>query len=115
AEQGRFLQIGPFKKHIRKTHPHKHKNYFEVVFLSKGKGIHTIDHQAYEVKPPVLFFVRKEQVHHWDLTTAPEGFVMILQKGFFDESHDNELRVLLSGISGHNCFYLDKQSPAEEL
>ncbi|TAN20450.1 MAG: helix-turn-helix domain-containing protein [Chitinophagaceae bacterium] len=99
TENGQFLKISPFRKNIRKTDPHKHNNYFEIVYLSKGSGTHTIDHKSYPVRTPVIFFIRKEQVHHWELLTEPAGFVTILQKAFIDKSLDSELKRLLTEIS----------------
>lgn len=99
SETGKLIKIAVFRKDIRKTEPHKHNNYFEIIYLSKGSGTHTIDYNSYKVQPPVIFFVRKEQVHHWELLTTPEGFVLILKKAFIDKSLDNELKSLLTKVS----------------
>lgn len=99
SETGTLIKIAPFRKDIRKTEPHKHNNYFEIIYLSGGSGTHTIDHNNYRVQPPVIFFVRKEQVHHWNLNSVPEGFVLILKKGFIDKSLDVELKSLLTRVS----------------
>jgi len=99
SETGKLIKIAAFRKDIRKTEPHKHNNYFEIIYLSKGSGTHTIDYNSFKVQPPVIFFVRKEQVHHWELLTTPEGFVLILKKAFIDKSLDNELKSLLTKIS----------------
>ncbi len=45
-----FIKIEKFRKHIRKTKPHKHGAYFELVYLQKGTGIHQIDFQAYTIQ-----------------------------------------------------------------
>ncbi|MBI1342425.1 MAG: helix-turn-helix domain-containing protein [Terrimonas sp.] len=99
SETDKLIKIASFRKDIRKTEPHKHNNYFEIIYLSKGSGTHTIDYISYKVQPPVIFFVRKEQVHHWELLTAPKGFVLILRKVFIDKSLDNELKSLLTKVS----------------
>lgn len=99
SETGRLLKIAPFRQDARKTDPHRHNSYFEIIYLSKGSGTHTIDYDSYHVQPPVIFFVRKEQVHHWQLLTTPEGFVIILKKAFIDKSLDNELKSLLTKVS----------------
>ena len=80
SETGRFIKVAPFIQEIRKTEPHKHNNYFEIIYLSKGKGTHSVDHNSFLIKPPTIFFVRKERVHHWDITTVPKGFVIIIRK-----------------------------------
>src|ERR1700743_3855193 len=100
-----FLKAAAFRKNIRKTEPHKHNSYFELVYLSAGRGFHMIDSRQYEVLPPVLFFIRQDQVHHWDLEqgTEPEGFVLILKKIFFEKSLDGELKELLEKVSQLSC------------
>ncbi|AZA92827.1 MULTISPECIES: helix-turn-helix domain-containing protein [Weeksellaceae] len=105
-EAAALLKIAPFRKEIRKTEPHKHSSYFEIIYLQKGKGFHTIDHTSFSIKPPTLFFVRKEQVHHWDIADVPEGYVLILKKGFVEKSLDGGLKNLLSKLSGFNCIHL---------
>ncbi len=93
------LKLHLLKKEVRKTQPHKHNNYFELIFLSRGSGVHSIDAQSYEVEPPVVFFVRKEQIHYWELTAEPEGYVIIIKKAFIDLSLDQEVKKLLYKLS----------------
>jgi len=104
------IKIAPFKKHIRKTHPHKHNSYFEIVYLTKGSGYHVIDTRQFEICPPVLYFIRKEQVHYWELDAEPEGFVVIVKKAFLTNSLDQELKSLFSKISLYNSLTIQDNS-----
>lgn len=117
SEHSRFLKADFFRKNTRKTEPHKHNSYFELVYLSAGRGYHTIDHRRYEVRPPVLFFIRHEQVHHWELDagTEPDGYVVILKKAFFEQSIDGELKKLLATVSRLSCAYLEDNSTIHQL
>jgi len=117
SEHSRFLKAAAFRKNTRKTEPHKHNSYFEVIYLSQGKGYHTIDNRTYEVKVPVLFFIRQEQVHHWDLDmgTEPDGYVVILKKGFFERSLDGELKKLLATVSRLTCAYVEEHPTIQQL
>ena len=108
-----LFKIARFRKEIRKTNPHKHNSYFEIIYLSKGSGTHAIDHQSYAVKPFTLFTVRKEQVHHWELNEEPDGFVLILKKGFVDNSLDKDLKKLLGQVSAYPCIYLESDEAVE--
>ncbi|HTF27402.1 MAG TPA: helix-turn-helix transcriptional regulator [Flavitalea sp.] len=98
-ESDKSIKVAPFKKDIRKTTPHKHNNYFEIIYLSEGSGYHFIDSRKYEVKPPIMYFIRKEQMHCWELDSEPEGFVVIIKKSFIEKSLDNELKSLFTKIS----------------
>src|SRR4051794_17424008 len=103
TESTETIKILPFRKEVKKTPPHKHNNYFEIIYLSGGSGYHSIDSRKYPVIPPILFFVRKEQAHNFELEGEPEGFVVIIKKAFIDKSFDNELKLLLTKLSGQNC------------
>ncbi|TDE05131.1 helix-turn-helix domain-containing protein [Flavobacterium hiemivividum] len=109
------LKVSPFRKEIRKTEPHKHNSYFEIIYLQAGSGTHTIDHTEFPIALPTIFFVRKEQVHHWDITDVPEGYVLLLKKGFIEKSLDSELKILLSKLSRFNCIHLRETNSIDIL
>jgi len=115
TEPHQHIKIAEFRKNIRKTHPHKHNSYFEFVLLLRGSGSHTIDGRSYAVNPPVLFVIRREQVHHWELDDEPDGYVMIIKKQFIDDCVDKALKELLSRMSGHSCLYLEDAVPLVTL
>lgn len=108
------IKIDFFRKEVRKTAPHKHNNYFEIIYLTKGKGWHTIDAKQYEIKAPVLFTIRKEQVHFWDINSEPEGFVLLIKKPFIDDCLDKEIIRLISELSEQNCLF-PKDTIANDL
>lgn len=117
SENNPFLKAAAFRKNTRKTEPHKHNSYFEIIYLTAGKGYHSIDYRKYEVRPPVLFFIRHEQVHHWELDedTEPDGFVLILKKLLFENSLDAELKQLLARMSKLSCAYLEENAAIHQL
>ncbi len=109
-EGDKILKVTPFKKEIRKTIPHKHNHYFEIIYLSEGSGFHSIDLHKYSITPPMIFFVRQEQVHYWELDSEPDGYVIIIKKAFIEKSLDNEIKSLLSKMS--KCFIYIKRKIA---
>ncbi len=109
------IKILPFRKDVRKTTPHKHNNYFEIIYLSQGGGYHSIDSRKYPVTPPIIYFIRKEQAHHMELVGEPEGFVLIIKKSFIEKSLDNELKLLLTKISSQTCLSLFDSSTTQFL
>ncbi|WP_336723860.1 helix-turn-helix domain-containing protein [Paraflavisolibacter sp. H34] len=108
SETGRLIKVEPFKKSIRKTTPHKHNKYLEIIYLSQGSGIHSIDGENYPVQPPVVFVVRQDQVHCWELEAEAEGYVVILKKEFVEKVLDKELKSLLVHLSTRCCRSLKK-------
>ncbi|HTE27719.1 AraC family ligand binding domain-containing protein [Flavitalea sp.] len=109
------IKVLPFRKEVKKTEPHKHNNYFEIIYLSGGSGYHSIDSRKYPVIPPIIFFIRKEQAHNFDLEGEPEGFVIIIKKTFIEKSLDNELKLLLTKLSSHNCLGIDDNTTIHHL
>ncbi|MCC5917711.1 MAG: helix-turn-helix domain-containing protein [Cryomorphaceae bacterium] len=114
-ELDKNIKIAPFKNSIRKTAPHKHDNYFEIVYLSRGDGFHFIDNFRYKVEPPVMFFVRKEQVHYWELTQEPQGYVIIVKKSFIEKTLDKQLKSLFSNVSGLSSINISKTDTIERI
>lgn len=114
-EAGEHIKVSAFRKHTRKTEPHKHNNYFEIIYLSEGSGHHTIDSVKYVIQTPTIFLVRKEQVHHWDITAEPTGYVLIIRKSFIDLSLDSELKTLFTKISGSTCLNIADRVTIEQL
>lgn len=111
----KHIKVEAFRKGVLVTPPHKHKQYFEIVFLSSGSGQHWIDEHCYEIKPPVFFFINREQVHNWQLQNDPDGYVIILKNSFLQQSRDESLKQLLHLIWHANCLYLDNADDVAAL
>lgn len=56
------------------SHAHKH-DFYLTVFFTKGKGIHVIDFQNYEVKAGSVFFLKPGQSHYWELSKDADGYI----------------------------------------
>lgn len=104
------IKIATFRKNIRKTNPHKHNSYFEIIYLTKGSGSHTVDTKKFKIESPVIFTIRQEQVHFWDITSEPEGFVLIIKKQFIDNCLDGSIKHLISELSSHTCLNPNTQN-----
>jgi AraC family transcriptional regulator, transcriptional activator of pobA len=114
-QENRMLKVSPFRKGVRVTAPHKHNSYFEIIYLSSGSGFHYIDSQGFEVFRNSVFFVRKEQMHYWELTSEPEGYVAIIKKGFIDQSIDKEISRLLLQLSRNAVLQLKNAEAVDKI
>ncbi|MFD1550792.1 AraC family transcriptional regulator [Putridiphycobacter roseus] len=97
------IKVAIFDPLKRKTKPHRHHNYLEVVVLFKAKGTHYIDQIAYQVDRPIAFNIRKDQVHYWDLGPAPEGIVILIKDDFLTDCEDPVIKSLLQQLSPFPC------------
>ncbi|GAB3647781.1 helix-turn-helix transcriptional regulator [Echinicola sediminis] len=74
------LKISRMKPVIKPTRPHKHAGYHELIFLFKGSGQHTVGDETFEVIPPTAFYLSPGQVHCWDFSRIPEGYVLLFKE-----------------------------------
>lgn len=104
------FKLAPFDNKKKHTQPHRHNNYFEIIYLIHGSGHHWIDAHKHDVFPPVVFFLKKNVVHHWKFDGNPEGYVLIVKEGFIEELKDGALWSLISKLHSFNCLYLPNDS-----
>ena len=96
-EKNQVFKISRFKEVIKRTRPHKHDGYFELIYLSEGAGFHWIDTEKFQIRPPVVYFL-SGQLHCWEMTAIPRGFVLLFKDDFFDAVHDSSLMSLVLAL-----------------
>lgn len=114
-EEGLTFKVSRFKEQIKKTRPHKHDEYCELIFLEQGEGFHTIETERYVVETPDFYFLKPGQLYFWQFTSIPKGFVVLLKENEFDAVKESILVDLLRKLSektrislknGGNCFFI---------
>ena len=65
---------------------HKH-DFFFVLALHRGAGMHEIDFIQYEVHDNSIFILRPGQVHRLNLTEGSTGFLMEFDLAFYQPKH----------------------------
>jgi len=80
-----LFRIGQMKPVIKPTRPHGHKAYYELIFLTEGSGKHTIELRDYEVKPGMIFWLKPGQIHCWDFSRIPGGYVLMFRSELIDQ------------------------------
>ncbi len=63
-------------------HLHKH-DFFFLLFIQKGKGVHEIDFKQYEIRPNSVFILRPGQVHRLELKRGTVGFLVEFDPAFY--------------------------------
>jgi len=97
-EQGQLFKISRFKESIKKPRPHKHDGYYELIFIREGAGFHLIETENYPVTVPELYFLKPGQLHCWQFTAIPKGFVLLIKEAFFDPVAEAPVLDLLSRL-----------------
>lgn len=109
------IKIEEFRKNVRKTKPHKHNKYIELIYFTGGSGHHTIDHQKIEIRSNMLFVVRKDQVHFWDIKSEPSGYVLLLKDDFFEGCTDISIKQLFTKISAYPYLFPKGKKTIKQL
>ncbi|PIB35596.1 hypothetical protein BFP72_09425 [Reichenbachiella sp. 5M10] len=86
------VEVFDANRHFEVQYPHRH-DFFEVLFLTQGSGIHVIDSNEYEIKPPCVFFLSPGQTHKLELSKDVDGYIFLFTAEFYllDRSNKNKL------------------------
>lgn len=114
-ETGQLFKLSRFKELIKRTKPHKHDGYFELIVLLEGAGYHWIDTQRLPVTAPVAFFLTPGQVHCWQLTTIPKGYVLLFREDFVGSVAGSELHPLLQQVEQRTEIELTNCQPVIDI
>jgi AraC-like DNA-binding protein len=69
--------------HATITVPHKH-DFYLVVLFTHGYGKHEVDFTTYDIKPGSLFCMQPGQMHHWEFSSPPEGYLFFHSREFYE-------------------------------
>lgn len=69
----RFGYYAQQHQHLHSAHRH---SFYHLVFFTSGTGNQQIDFKKFEVKPGLIYFMIPGQVHSWDFTTEPDGYII---------------------------------------
>lgn len=91
---GQFqVEIFDANRHFQVEYPHRH-DFFELLFIEKGSGIHTIDGNSYNIEPPCLFFLSPGQAHKLEISDDIEGYIYIFTSDFYLINRINQNRLI---------------------
>lgn len=97
---------------IKPTRQHKHDGSYELVLLTRGAGYHTIDDSLYEVRPPLFHILKPGQVHCWDFSQIPTGFVLMVREDFMgtapgirEKLYDLPVEIHLQEVDAYLALY----------
>lgn len=92
--------IARFNEEIKKTTPHKHDNYYELVYLKEGEGFHWVEEKKFIISPPEFYYLIPYQLHHWEFTSIPKGYVILFKRSYFNNVYDCHIYNLIFKLTG---------------
>lgn len=81
---------------------HRH-NFFFILALQKGDGIHEIDFTPYNVLNNSVFFLRPGQVHQLELKADNTGYLMEFNNEFYHQTDKQSLERLRKASNKNYC------------
>ena len=74
--------------------PHR-LGFNAIIFITEGKGVHTIDFVPYSYTKGSVFFIAKEQVHSFKVNPNSDGYILAFTDSFLNRLVvNNELNIL---------------------
>lgn len=67
--------------------PHRHA-FYQVLWFTKGSGVHYIDFEPHRFVPNTIFFVSKDQIHNFE-DVPPHGHGMHFNDSFLTAANNN--------------------------
>ena len=74
--------------------PHSH-SFYQVIWFERGGGKHFVDLGAFDVVPNTVFFIAKNQVHHFQEHDDVHGKLIHFNDTFIVQ-HDPDIDILLN-------------------
>lgn len=86
------VEVFDANRHFEVEYPHCH-DFFEVLFLTRGSGVHIIDNNSYDIQPPCIFFLSPGQAHKLELSEDVAGYIFLFTGEYYllDKSNQNKL------------------------
>lgn len=105
------IELFDKNRDFKVTYPHRH-DFYEILFLTQGSGIHTIDFQEYQVKPNSVFFLSPGQIHSLQLSQDIQGYIFVFTSEFYllnkqDKNKLLELPFFYNIANSYRPLYLD--------
>ena len=90
-----YFRWGVFPDHFKIESPHRHE-FDELLFISKGGGLHDIDFQEYEIKDWSVHYIPRATIHYLRRSTESVGFTIAFDTTYLEQ---NDIHRIVSPFS----------------
>lgn len=71
------IRVEPLEVRVTPSVPFPHRHdFWQIVLITSGSGIHQIDFETYKVKPRQVFIIKPGQVHRWKMNAHIKGIIV---------------------------------------
>ena len=75
------VELKYVKKFLAKSAVHT-LNYYDITFITEGKGAFSVDNQTYEAIPRDVLFSKPGEIRNWDTHHITNGYALIFEEEF---------------------------------
>jgi AraC family transcriptional activator of pobA len=71
------IRVEPLEVRVTPSVPFPHRHdFWQIILITKGAGIHQIDFETYKVRPRQIFIIKPGQVHRWKMNANIKGMIV---------------------------------------
>ena len=86
------VELKYVKKFLAKSAVHT-LNYYDITFITEGKGAFSVDNQTYEAIPRDVLFSKPGEIRNWDTHHITNGYALIFEEEFLSSLFKDSLFV----------------------
>ena len=86
------VELKYVKKFLAKSAVHI-LNYYDITFITEGKGAFSVDNQTYEAIPRDVLFSKPGEIRNWDTHHIINGYALIFEEEFLSSLFKDSLFV----------------------
>lgn len=86
------VELKYVKKFLAKSTVHT-LNYYDITFITEGKGAFSVDNQTYEAIPCDVLFSKPGEIRNWDTHHIINGYALIFEEEFLSSLFKDSLFV----------------------
>ena len=86
------VELKYVKKFLAKSAVHT-LNYYDITFITEGKGAFSVDNQTYEAIPRDVLFSKPGEIRNWDTHHIINGYALIFEEEFLSSLFKDSLFV----------------------
>jgi len=86
------VELEYVKKFLAKSTVHT-LNYYDITFITEGKGAFAVDNQTYEAIPCDVLFSKPGEIRNWDTHHIINGYALIFEEEFLSSLFKDSLFV----------------------
>jgi len=80
-----FFRWGVYPDHFKIEMPHRH-DFAELLFISKGGGVHEIDFIEHQIQECSIHFIPKSTIHFLKRSKLSEGFTIAFDADYLEQN-----------------------------